>query len=221
MKQCRSCAEPIKDAAAKCRYCGEWQTPQPTKGEKPKDPWDKFDVAGRVLGLLLIPGVLALLGSTGNQSLKRSDVNLRMVELAIEVLRVEPTTNNAALKDWAIKVIDQHSDVKFSEPAQAELKSEPLPRSGGVVSGVPVTVRTVNSAGLEVGGYVVWYVPRGLLTMPSAHERFPRPSSPTTAELAPGNYVFWCQRQDTKTEQVAVQVGGHGAKALAIDLRVP
>ena len=220
MKQCRSCAEKINEAAEKCRYCGEWQTPQPTKPDKPKDAWDKFDVIARVLSLLLIPVVLALSGSAVNRSLKRSDVNLRMVELAIEVLRVEPTTNNVALKEWAIKVIDQHSDVAFGQPAQSELKREPLPWVAGGRE-VLVTIRTRNKTGQEVGGYEVWYVPSGLFELRSEHNRFPRMSSPVSGKLAPGNYRFWCVKENTKTEPVTLTVGGRGEKEVGLEIEVP
>jgi hypothetical protein len=89
-------------------------------------------------------------------------------------------------------------------------------RSPGLRS-VQVLIRTKNDKG-EIGGYEVWYVPRGWADEESAWSRFYRLSSPTWMDLAPGNYIFWLQKADVRTKKTPVSVGVDGKSKIEIDL---
>ena len=129
MKKCTVCAEEIQDDARKCHCCGEWQGAMPASRRVRKDWWDKFDVVGKTFGLLLIPVILAIAGNVVNQSIKSKEVNLRLVEMAVDILKTQPNATNYALREWAVTVVDGDSGFKLSSAAHQELLSSPLKNS--------------------------------------------------------------------------------------------
>ena len=103
-----------------------------------------------------------------------------------------------------------------------QLKSDNCRNSGdGLGKEIKVRVHT-KAGGKEVGGFEVYYAPKGLLDIKSAHDRFPRQSSPTDEKiLCPGRYVVWARKQGFTSEQVTQGIGGHGETHLEVDLEVP
>lgn len=91
---------------------------------------------------------------------------------------------------------------------------------GGAIKNIQVVVHT-KRADQEVTGYEVWYVPKGWASEQSAFIRFDRVSSPTSMDLAPGNYFIWLQSGQTKTSRLPVKLGGDGKSRRDIDLIVP
>lgn len=89
--------------------------------------------------------------------------------------------------------------------------------------GKTIAVKVHTKAGdKEVGGYEVFYVSKGMLDVKSAHDRFPRHSSPTDEKiLCPGGYAMWVRRQTFTSEPVTLRIGGHGETRLEVDLAVP
>jgi len=89
---------------------------------------EKFELIGRTIGVVLIPVVLFVMGGILNLSLKKSDVAVRMVELAVEILETDPTEESSKLRTWAIDVIEHHhSEVPLPEGLREELMDSPLP----------------------------------------------------------------------------------------------
>ena len=89
-----------------------------------KDNWDKI----RIIGILLIPIILAILGWNVDNSFKESDIKMKYIEIAIDILRDKPKEETTSLRLWAMKVISQYSLVKFDDNALNELKKYPLPK---------------------------------------------------------------------------------------------
>lgn len=87
-----------------------------------KDPWDKLQVIAIVLASLFVPLAVAFVGHTYTSAMKESENRLKYVELAVSILRAEPAPENAALRDWAVEVINNQSVVPLSAQAQAQLK---------------------------------------------------------------------------------------------------
>jgi hypothetical protein len=54
----------------------------------------------------------------------KGDVDARMIELSIGILRAEPTKESASLRDWAIQVINDRSDVKFDDAQKEALRKK-------------------------------------------------------------------------------------------------
>ena len=74
----------------------------------------------------------------------------------------------------------------------------------------------------EVGGFEVFCVPRGMLDVKSAHDRFARMSSPTDEKiLVPGRYAMWVRRKQFTSEPITLGIGGHGETKLEVDIPVP
>jgi hypothetical protein len=103
-----------------------------------------------------------------------------------------------------------------------QLKSDNCRNSGdGLGKEIKVRVHT-KAGGKEVGGFEVYYVPKGLLDIKSAHDRFPRQSSPTDEIiLCPGRYAVWACKKGFTGDPVIQGIGGHGEKHLEVDLEVP
>jgi hypothetical protein len=96
-------------------------------------------------------------------------------------------------------------------------------RSSGDGLGKEIKVRVHTKAGgKEVGGFEVYYAPKGLLDIKSAHDRFPRQSSPTDDKiLCPGRYAVWTRKKGFTGDPVTQGIGGHGETHLEVDLEVP
>ena len=80
----------------------------------------------RSVGAIMLPLVVAAVGGAYALAAKQSENQVRYVELAITQLRSAPTSESAALRDWAIELLDSQSPVKLSAAARAQLKSAPL-----------------------------------------------------------------------------------------------
>ena len=93
--------------------------------------------------------------------------------------------------------------------------------SDGLGKEIKVKVHT-KANGQEVGGFEVFYVSKGMLSVKSAHDRFPRQSSPTDEKiLPPGGYAFWTRKNGVASDPVPMRIGGGGEKQLEVDLEVP
>ena len=96
-------------------------------------------------------------------------------------------------------------------------------RNSGDGLGKEIKVKVHTKAGeKEVGGYEVYYVQKGMLDVKSAHDRFPRQSSPTDQKiLCPGGYAMWVRKKGFTSEPVTMRIGGRGEKSLEVDIPVP
>ena len=116
------------------------------------------------------------------------------------------------------KILPVLRDVAFD----IQLKADNCRNSAdGLGKEIRVKVHT-KAGGKEVGGYEVFYVSKGMLEVKSAHDRFPRQSSPTDEKiLCPGGYAFWARKQNLTNAPVRLGIGGHGETSLDVDLEVP
>ena len=103
-----------------------------------------------------------------------------------------------------------------------QLKGDNCRNSGdGLGKEIKVKIHT-KAGGKEVGGFEIYYVPKGLLDIKSAHDRFPRQSSPTDDKiLCPGRYAVWARKKGFTGDPVTQGIGGHGETHLEVDLEVP
>jgi hypothetical protein len=90
---------------------------------KNKNFWDK----AQIIGTVLIPVVLAIFGFFINNTIKEKEIKLQYIEMALGILREEPSQDSIGLRLWAIDVVQKYSIVGFSEEALEELKKSALP----------------------------------------------------------------------------------------------
>jgi hypothetical protein len=74
-----------------------------TKG--PKDIWDKMHASATLIASVFVPLAVAFVGSSYTNAMKEAENKLRYVELAIGVLRAEPSRETDALRGWAVEVL--------------------------------------------------------------------------------------------------------------------
>ena len=94
------------------------------------DRWSSVVVA---ISSIFVPLVIAGIGAWYNISMKNSESRVRYVELAIEQLRAAPTPETAALREWAVELLDSQAPVKLSDAAKRQLMSTPIHLSGCAV----------------------------------------------------------------------------------------
>src|SRR5438067_10009858 len=86
-------------------------------------------------------GWLALAGTIGaiagavvsgvfNYLNHRGDLDAKMIELSVGILRSTPTPETTPLREWAIDVIDKRARFEFDEAQRAALLKQELPFKG-------------------------------------------------------------------------------------------
>ncbi len=136
----------------------------------------------------------------------------------------------AALKadNWQLYKIRNEKDaakilaVLHGVATDMQIKADNCRNSGdGLGKEIKVKVHT-KANGQEASGYEVFFVSEGMFDVNSAHDRFPRQSSPTDEKiLPPGSYKLWTRKDKFTSEPVAMGIGGHGETRLEVDLTVP
>lgn len=89
----------------------------------PKDWWDKFQIFS--VGFV-VPLVIACVGIYYSAEQKDSETRVKYVEIAVQQLRAEPTPETAALRIWAVDLLEAHSPVKLPAEARDQLLMHPL-----------------------------------------------------------------------------------------------
>ncbi len=76
---------------------------------------------------VLIPLVLALIGNWISISLKDSENNMKMIEIAAKILEAKPDKEVKATRQWAISILKKHSTVPFPDELSQDLLTFSLP----------------------------------------------------------------------------------------------
>ena len=87
-----------------------------------KDNWDKTRVIVEITGVV----ILGFAGFFINNTFRQKDLNIKMVEVAINILISPPTKEQTPLRDWAIEGLDKYSEVKLPKEAKNELRIKPI-----------------------------------------------------------------------------------------------
>ncbi len=87
-----------------------------------RDSWDKLQIVFQFVGVFIIGAILTWQGNSIQHSIRTKELNLRYVEMAINILMSAPTEENASLRQWAIDMLDNYSELKFKQQARLELR---------------------------------------------------------------------------------------------------
>ena len=111
-----------------------------------KDIWQILRDLAPIVASIAVPLAITWVGGEYNARIKETENQIRYVELAIAQLRSPPTPETAALREWAVELLDSQSPIKLSEIAKAQLKSNALPvvlsatASGAVLTSGTATI---------------------------------------------------------------------------------
>ena len=105
-------------------------------------------------------GWLALAGTIGaiagaaisgvfNYLNHRGDLDAKMIELSVGILRSAPTPETTPLREWAIDVIDKRARFEFDEAQRAALLKQELPFKGVAQSTITIGQDEQLSAALK------------------------------------------------------------------------
>jgi hypothetical protein len=95
------------------------------------------DKSGWTLALVGASGlVIGALISGGFSYLNhQGDMDAKMIELSVGVLRADPTPETSPLREWAIDTIEKRAKFSFSAEQRAALLKRRLPFDGGFDAG--------------------------------------------------------------------------------------
>ena len=74
-----------------------------------------------LIAAVVIPVVIALVGNAYTRAIREREIQGRLVELAIDILKETPDPENREVRGWAVDVVDQFSGVRFPTKAKADL----------------------------------------------------------------------------------------------------
>jgi len=80
-----------------------------------------------VVGAALGAGITGWFSYLG----QKNDLDAKMIELSVNVLRADPTSGTTPLRAWAIDVIEKRAQFKFNDEQKAALLNEALPFKSG------------------------------------------------------------------------------------------
>jgi len=93
-----------------------------------KDFWDIFEIIGKVCGIILIPIAISYFGYQYNKALQINEIKSKYIEIAVSILRDNPSIETQGIRSWAIKVFSELSIIEIDEKTLNELKSSALPK---------------------------------------------------------------------------------------------
>jgi hypothetical protein len=91
---------------------------------KSKDVWDKLQVTAILAASVLIPFAALIVGNLVSTSQKDSENRVKYVEIAVSILRTDPTESTQALREWAVEILAAQSPVTLSAAVREELKKQ-------------------------------------------------------------------------------------------------
>src|SRR5262245_59200715 len=92
------------------------------------DSWEKTKTLSSIACAVVIPVVLLVVGNRFSTALKERELQGKFVELAVAILREQPTEETKNLRDWATQVINAYSGVPLSPRTKQDLiEKTPLP----------------------------------------------------------------------------------------------
>jgi len=83
--------------------------------------WEKVRIISIVIGSVLVPVALVIVGYFVSNALKEKETRVQYVDIATNILKEEPSEANKQLRTWAIDILDKYAPIRFSEEALKEL----------------------------------------------------------------------------------------------------
>ena len=87
-----------------------------------------FNKIASSFAAILIPILVVWLGNKLSSTFKEKEIRLKYIEMAIDVLKEKPEDKDLDIRQWAIDVISEYSEIEIPKTAQNRLlKEQSLP----------------------------------------------------------------------------------------------
>ena len=83
--------------------------------------WEGLKAISAFLAATIIPITIAITGHVFSKAIKERELQGKFVELAVDILKSEPTADNRNIRKWATQVIDKYSGIPLGADASREL----------------------------------------------------------------------------------------------------
>lgn len=95
------------------------------------------------ISAVLIPIAIALAGHFASLALREKESQLRMIELAVDILKAPPIPDQSesGIRNWAADILQRHSGVTLTTDARSEVLERRLP----VKADMPTSTRSIGS----------------------------------------------------------------------------
>ena len=89
----------------------------------PTDRLEHWKQITQIVSAIAVPVVLAILGYFVQGSLADAGLKKDYVQMALTVLKEEPSKENEQLRKWAISILDKNSPVPLSKSLKSQLET--------------------------------------------------------------------------------------------------
>jgi len=80
------------------------------------------------LATILVPILVVWMGNKLSNTFKEKEIRLKYIEMAIDVLKEKPEDKDLDMRQWAIDVLSEYSEIELPKTVQNRLlKEQPLP----------------------------------------------------------------------------------------------
>ena len=97
--------------------------------------WKKAQIVASILSSFLIPIVVAIVGGFINDNINRSELSLKYINIATEILKLNNQRDNQALRKWAVEIVNEYAKVKMKDDAQVEAVAVGITNPPSVIYG--------------------------------------------------------------------------------------
>lgn len=91
-------------------------------------PWEKAKALSAIVATAVILMAIAWSGNWYGQLQKDKELQLKYIELSIQILSASPSPTNQAVRKWAVDTINKYAEVKIDPQAENELLNQQLRR---------------------------------------------------------------------------------------------
>jgi hypothetical protein len=88
--------------------------------------WEKLKALSAIIASVFVPVAVVLIGNFYSTAIKNSETRARYIELAVDILKEEPSENKTNIRKWAINLINYYSEVDLDDQTKNELLQDPL-----------------------------------------------------------------------------------------------
>jgi|TARA_B110000908_G_C10006510_1_gene336555 SMC interacting uncharacterized protein involved in chromosome segregation len=90
------------------------------------ETWNKLKALSTIIASIFVPIAIVIIGNSYSTALKESEIQVRYVELAVEILKEDPSKKRSNMREWAVDLINNYSEIEIDLETRNELLRDPL-----------------------------------------------------------------------------------------------